>query len=380
MNIENSPMVSFWEQQSLLHTDVAIIGGGIVGLSVAASLKERNPDLDVSVFERSVLPYGASTRNAGFACFGSLTEILSDIDSMGAEAAANLVHQRWQGLQITRERLGDECIGFEDSGGYELVLEEHASAMDRIDRVNELVDTFLPNYIRPASNDQFGFNLRSGQHLVQMTQEGQVDTGKLMRSLGDYVSSKGVRIYTGTLVEQIDQEQNSCMLSINDPVRGELRFQTKHVVVCTNAFAEKMLPDMDVQPGRGQVFITHPIEALRFRGNLHIDAGYYYLRNVGNRLLFGGARNLDFNSETTIDFGANQQILDHLEQELRKLIDLPEPFVIDQHWSGIMAFGEDKRPIVQRISDRLTVAVKMGGMGVALAGHIGEEVARTFRL
>jgi len=50
-------------------------------------------------------------------------------------------------------------------------------------------------------------------------------------------------------------------------------------------------------------------------------------------------------------------------------------FEIDQRWSGIMAFGEDKLPIVKHLYDNVYVAAKMGGMGIALAGFIGEEIA-----
>ncbi|MFZ4545731.1 MAG: FAD-dependent oxidoreductase, partial [Saprospiraceae bacterium] len=70
-------MLSYWEYESFFKDmDVAILGSGIVGLSAAISLKEKNPMLKVALIERSFLPYGASTRNAGFACFGSISELL----------------------------------------------------------------------------------------------------------------------------------------------------------------------------------------------------------------------------------------------------------------------------------------------------------------
>ncbi|MDP4963420.1 MAG: FAD-binding oxidoreductase, partial [Salibacteraceae bacterium] len=116
-----------------------------------------------------------------------------------------------------------------------------------------------------------------------------------------------------------------------------------------------------------------PIDGLNFKGNLHIDEGFYYLRNVGNRLLFGGARNFDFEKENTTDFALNDQIQSHLEDYLHDL--LPDiSFEVDQRWAGIMAFGKTKQPIVERISAHTIVAVKMGGMGIALAGNIGEIV------
>ena len=98
-------MYSFWEQGHLQEHDIAIIGGGLVGMSVAASIKERRPERSVTVFERSVIPYGASMRNAGFACTGSLSELASDIDLMGHDSVRELVFQRWLGLKITLKRI-----------------------------------------------------------------------------------------------------------------------------------------------------------------------------------------------------------------------------------------------------------------------------------
>ncbi len=73
-------MFSYWEQESFSYYNHIIIGSGIVGLSTAIELKERRPDCRVLVLERGLLPTGASTRNAGFACMGSVTELLDDLE------------------------------------------------------------------------------------------------------------------------------------------------------------------------------------------------------------------------------------------------------------------------------------------------------------
>lgn len=368
-------MISFWERESLLHSDIAIIGGGIVGLSVAASLVESNPNLNITLFERSVLPYGASTRNAGFACFGSLTEVLSDIEIMGESAARELVFQRWIGLQITRQRLGDAAIGFEPNEGFELIREKELHALEQINSVNALVSDFLPNYLSIADSRfaELGLRQNASQHLVRMADEGQVNTGKLMHALEKYVLSLGVKIRTGAFVKHFTETDQKVLIEVEDQTRGSISFSANQLVVCSNAFTKQLLPKTDLYPGRGQVFITHPIDGLSFRGNLHIDEGFYYLRNVGNRLLFGGARNFDFEKETTTDFALNDKIQSHLEDYLQDL--LPDiSFEVEQRWTGIMAFGKTKQPIVERISAQTIVAVKMGGMGIALAGNIGETV------
>ena len=74
--------LSYWELKSwLTNVDYTIVGSGIVGLNTALNLKKRFPKANILVLERGVLPQGASTKNAGFACFGSLSEILDDLKS-----------------------------------------------------------------------------------------------------------------------------------------------------------------------------------------------------------------------------------------------------------------------------------------------------------
>ena len=75
------PSISFWEQQWLKNTDILVIGSGIVGLQSARHLKLQWPHREVWVIDRAPVSLGASTRNAGFACFGSMGEILDDIES-----------------------------------------------------------------------------------------------------------------------------------------------------------------------------------------------------------------------------------------------------------------------------------------------------------
>lgn len=101
-------MFSYWEKQSLLSFDVIIIGGGITGLSTAISLREKDARLKIAVLERGIIPAGASTRNAGFACIGSFTEILDDLENIPEARVLQLIKMRLDGLKLLRKRLGDE--------------------------------------------------------------------------------------------------------------------------------------------------------------------------------------------------------------------------------------------------------------------------------
>jgi gamma-glutamylputrescine oxidase len=92
--------------------------------------------------------------------------------------------------------------------------------------------------------------------------------------------------------------------------------------------------------------------------------------------LLGGGRNLDFDKETTTSFGVNEVILDELKRLLAEVIAPGSSLKIDQQWSGIMAFGRTKEPIVEKISDNVAIGVRLGGMGVAIGTLVGEELAQ----
>ena len=97
--------LSFWEKVTLLEEiDFLIVGSGIVGSACALELRRKNPDAKIVILERSYLPLGASTKNAGFACFGSVTELLDDLESTPEERVWNTVKLRFEGLERLLQR------------------------------------------------------------------------------------------------------------------------------------------------------------------------------------------------------------------------------------------------------------------------------------
>ena len=74
--------LSFWELKNWFwNVDYTIVGSGIVGLHAALKLRNRFPESKILIIEKGMLPQGASTKNAGFACFGSISEIIDDLNS-----------------------------------------------------------------------------------------------------------------------------------------------------------------------------------------------------------------------------------------------------------------------------------------------------------
>ena len=369
MNTKNQHL-SYWETQSFLSYDVIIIGAGISGLSTAISLAEKSPSFSILVLEKSLFPSGASTKNAGFACFGSLSELLADIDLMGSENCLQLVKQRWNGLQKLRSRFTDNQLGYEALGGYELVKFTQPNYLARMDEVNALLrPVFIDSVFKDVSIQlmEKGFNTDVFESLIFNPFEGQIDTGKTIDSLWQMASKLGVKILTGANVHSVREGQ----VIVN--FQGKMtHFEASMVVLTTNAFTKQLVPAIELEPGRGQVLITHPIENLKCKGTFHVDEGYFYFRNVGNRLLLGGGRNLDIKGEQTTAFGINPKIEEHLRQMLKNDLLPGVDFEIERQWSGIMAFGNEKKPILEWSDSRTLLAVRLGGMGMAIGSELGE--------
>lgn len=153
----------------------------------------------------------------------------------------------------------------------------------------------------------------------------------------------------------------------------KINFKTQKLFIATNGFAKQFVAE-EVQPARAQVLITTPIKNLKIKGTFHLDKGYYYFRNVDNRILFGGGRNLDFKTEETAVFGQTPRIQNELEKILKEIILPNTSFEIEHRWSGIMGVGPQKKAIVKQLSDNVFCGVRLGGMGVAIGSLVGKEL------
>ena len=367
-------MLSFWEKDFFIHYDHIIIGSGIVGLSTAIALKDRRPEARVLILERGIFPTGASTKNAGFACFGSLSEIAADLEKLSDEEVFNLVKLRWDGLQLLRKRLGDEAIDFRNYGGYELLREHELKALDQLDRVNHLLYPLFGKTVYSIENQRihdFNFPPKAVTSLVFNPFEAQIHSGKMMKNLAHLAAQKGVEVITGAQVVGFEEKPLGVEVAIADGPT----FTADQLAFCTNAFTKWFFPKIDLEPGRGAVLVTKPIQGLKLKGTYHYDEGYYYFRNYQDRLIFGGGRNLDFETEKTTNFNINELILAKLKKDMEELILPGQKFEIDHSWAGIMAFGPNKKPILEKHSERVSVGVRLGGMGVAIGSKIGSELA-----
>ena len=372
-------MISFWEKNSFLNYDVIIIGGGLNGLSIASSIKEKYPRKSVLIIEKGSWPVGASTRNAGFACYGSFSELRADTQNFGLDNTLKLVELRYKGMEMHLRRLGKKNCGYEQSGGGELIFDKENFENEELVQFNQwLHPIFREEVFKENSSkiESFGFNKKGLKTFIDNSTEGQVNIGLMMKNLWHYTAELGVMIMNG--LEVIDYSDNGSSCSVyahHNVIKEQPVFKCETLILATNAFSQKFLPSMDIVPGRGQVLATEPIKGLKLKGNVHFNAGMFYFRNFENRIIFGGGRHLFKEEETTMEMDLNLKIHNTLDSYLQNLIIPGIPYKVEYRWAGIMAFGQDKMPIIEEISPNVIAGVKMGGMGLALSGITGQHIA-----
>jgi len=371
--------LSHWELDTYFrNNDVTIIGSGIVGLNAALHLKTAQPKLKILVLERGFLPSGASTKNAGFACFGSVSELLDDLKHHTEEEVFALVERRFKGLKRLRKNLGDKPIDYLGLGGFEVFGKgdeiTHLECSSKIEYLNKKLQTITgkrETYLRSDKKIK-QLKINDINHIIENTAEGQIDAGKMMFSLTKKVQSLGVNIINGIEIDSFENMAKDVLLKI----KNNLEFSTKRLLICTNGFAKQLLPSYPVIPARAQVMITSPIKNLKLKGAFHYNKGFYYFRNIGNRVLIGGGRNLDLTGEETSEFGITEQIQHRLEEMLRTIIiPYAKDYVIENRWSGIMGLGPQKTSIIKKVDGNIFCAVRMGGMGIAIGSLVGEDAA-----
>ncbi len=372
------PELSVWEKESFFSDqNVIIIGSGFTGLWSAMHLKLLHPAYKITILERGIIPTGASTRNAGFSCFGSPSELIGDADAMGEDKMWELLSMRYSGLCEIRKYFTDAEIDYDACGGFEcfkpasLIWDACSNKLGWLNEGLEKV-TGIKDVFKITDEKLIDFGFKGFEHLIENKLEGAVHPGKLVQALLRKVQSLGVQVFSGMEALNFEEINNSVEIHTSNGIT----FKTNQLLVCTNAFTGKILSGIDIIPNRGQVLITNPIPGLLLKGTFHFDKGYYYFRNLGNRLLIGGARNTAFDEENTETMQTSPAIQQALESFIKEHLLPDTTYTIADRWSGIMAMGTEKYPVVKAITNHVFCCVRMNGIGVALAPVVAKQVVQ----
>ncbi|MFM2315936.1 MAG: hypothetical protein RLZZ155_268, partial [Bacteroidota bacterium] len=352
---------SYWERQSFLEGfDVLIIGGGIAGLSTAIELKKIDGSRSIAVLERSWLSDGASSKNAGFACFGSVSEFVDDLKDLSFDEVIQLGVRRYNGTQKLVEEYSCAQLELEWNGGHEVFFQEDESSFkyccEQLEKINDAYDSAIGicPYAAHLVNSFQGIENLIG--VISNRYEGGLNTGAMLRAMRARCLESGVHVFNGVEVETYTSSEHSVQL---DSSVGS--WKAKQVAFCTSAFHSKLFPSVELNSKRNQVIVTKPIDNLKLNGTFHHQEGFNYFRNINGRILMGGMRHLFLDTESTSAQGNTDELKEALLRFVQTKIHTSSAVEVDMAWSGILGVGKDERAVVKQVEENVFIGVRLGG-------------------
>lgn len=400
--------VSYWlnrprhEKKERTTADIAVIGAGIAGLSLAYWLKKRAPQLKVAVLDKGRFAGEASGRNAGFVTCGSIVHFKKMRDQFGFEKALSI----WRISELNHQLLRAELIGASNGQLFDYQLtgsctvapsETDLSQYESL--VSELKAAGVDFSIVDPSTIEADFGVKALSGGAFYRGDGFIHPVKLLSAIRDHlVTAGGVDIFEHEPVFEIrrgsDAYSSSSVSSENDwELETPNRFvRARTVVLATNAFTRTLMPELAswVVPGRGQILVTEPT-AQFIRGPCYYTPTLTYFRQLPTgEVLLGGFRNLSPQDEATLADETTSVIQSALDDFLFQHLPTASALKVKHRWSGAMAFTPDGQPLVGELPGKKGLFVQVGcsghGMGLGfalgklLADHIlhGEPVPQAF--
>ncbi len=361
-------MYSFWEKKELVNFDCIILGSGFIGLSTAVSLAEKKSGLRIALIERSYLPQGGGAKASGVIGFASLSETVQDIEEFGEEIALELIHRRYEGFRMLRERFADEQIDMQSKGGYELFSDDEMPIMEKMSGINQkLFDYFETDIFRHCPKTQvnsFGFSTRHVKHIVKNPFEAQIDPGKLLRELQKKAGELGISIISGIDNLRIEHDSRGVRLSA-----GEYHFFAKKIADCSNYYIREFLPEEQTNKASELLWASKPVRGLAFKGAFRYKTGSLFFRDYYGRLIAGC-----FDSVSKED-KINQKSLEQLTEFLHTVILPGQKLETEKIWNGGAFFHTPFSYELLRSDEHIVVCSGKHSSEIALCTLLGDELS-----
>jgi glycine/D-amino acid oxidase-like deaminating enzyme len=331
--------------------DVAIVGGGVTGCACAHALAHGG--MSVRVHEARKVAEGASGRNGGFALRGGAPAYDDARRELGPQRARSLWELTERALDRIESLAGD---AFERTGSLRLAANEAELAALRAEHDALQEDGFAVEWrselAEPLRDRFYG--------AIFHPPDGSTQPARWVRRLAALASVAGADIREGTPVGSLDE------------------LDAHAVVIATDGYTKGLVPSLDaaVQPTRGQVIVTEPLQRRLFDCPHYARHGYdYWQQTREGRLVVGGCRDRALEEEFTAEEATTAAVQEGIEELAGELTG--ERLKISHRWSGIFGTTDDRIPLAGRLpdSDRVWVACGYSGHGNVLGFACGELVA-----
>jgi gamma-glutamylputrescine oxidase len=359
--------------------DVAIVGGGLAGLSAAIDLRDRG--FDVVLLEAHEIGWGASGRNGGQAIHGLACDQATIEAQLGREAAQRVFDMSIESLDLMRERCARFAIDCDWRDGHLAVATSERKARHLHADVDTLQARYgyplqwidhveLPGWIASPSYVAGAHDPRSG-HLHPL---------KYCFGLARAAASLGVRLHEGTVVTRIDAGRES--VTLRTAAGASLR--ARQLLLAGNVYLQELAPALAPQlaarimpvgtyivcskaMSAGQAAALIPCGAAVCDTNFVLD---YFRTTADHRMLYGGR--VSYSTATPMNLAGSMQ--KRMAQTFPQLRDVE----VEYAWGGFVDISMNRAPDFGRVpalGGQVYYLQGFSGHGLALTGLAGKLVA-----
>jgi gamma-glutamylputrescine oxidase len=351
-----------------LTVDVAIIGGGITGVSAALHLAERG--YHVALLESEEIGWGASGRNGGQALPGFAASQMKIKSLVGAQKARRLWDMSVEAVDLLHGQIQRFNIPCDPVTGY-----LHAAIKPRHVRELEETQEELAELGAPAGRILKGEELRARlasqryRAALEDSFAGHIHPLNYTLGLAAAAQAAGAKLYTQTRVLKVEPGKTVSIQTSRGTVRAAF------LLTAGGAYLGDLMRPLAgyIMPVGTYIMATEPREDVKdlIPGNEAVcDLNFvlnYYRRSADDRMLFGGRV-----SYSTLPPPSLEQSM--LARAVRVFPQLANARV-EYLWGGNVDISQNRAPHFGRLSENILFAQGFSGHGVALTGFTGKILA-----
>lgn len=341
-----------------MNYDVLVIGGGVIGLSIARELS-RHKAGRIAVIERGIVGREASYAAAGMLAPNAENEtvdgfyrLCDDSRQMFPDFAATLLDET--GIDIELDRSGTLYAGFTEADSEHLNSRyiRQVDAGIPVERLSAADTTKAEPNISPTVRESLFF-----------ANDWQVENRRLLTALEASVRGANIDILETTAVDSLIIEQGR----VTGVVSNGSLISAARIVLATGAWTSLIKIDgvpvpIEVKPIRGQMIGFSPADRI-FRHVIYSPRGYLVPRADGRILIGATVEDVGFDHDTTDD------ALKQLRTAGEEIAPGLAASNLAESWAGLRPYAADGLPILGPLAgiEGLTIATAHYRNGILLA-------------
>lgn len=325
-----------------MHADVAIVGGGMAGLTAAQAFLAKGKK--VLLLEAFYCGAGASGKSSGFITPNGELGISDFTRLFGEEAACAIWKRITSGMQHIKNNIDQFALDCDYIAGDSLLVANTKTALKHLRAEHDELQK-LGYTSRYITNDEMHTALGSQGYYGGITYPDTfgINAYKYCQEMKDILVQQGAMIYEEAPVTTVEKNQINTL---------HARVTADNIVICADRFIPSLCKlKQDIYHVQTFILMSQPltqqeIQTIFPTQNYMVwdtDLIYNYYRLHGNRLLIGGGSLLNsYNANETHNSA-------YMYRKLTRYFKKKFPHITIQFehiWPGLIGVSKDVAPIM----------------------------------